>query len=458
MLMQFCRLKSNNDPLLITIQNPFNEPNYSIMKKTYFLLMPCLFLMALTRVIPQNVTKGGSGNLKSSPSAGWQLISSGVEENLLSVHFANRTNGFIGGALSRCLKSTNGGVNWSPVKVRSNADFNAVWATSSNDAYLGGWDSVYATHNGGQSWTGAYTQTINYAINDLQYISPEKGFAFMTWAQFGKTTDSGDTWSLAPGGGFTAWDFFGGFMLNQNTGYAVGDNQVLCKTTDGGEHFAIYEWNDYSDFTGIRIWAVHATSELNAWAVADSGVVFRTTNGGTTWSRSTIAGEEDNLMDIYFVNPNTGYIVGFNGKIFKTSDGGNTWLPEPQLTNNNLNAVFFISENLGWAVGDNGTILRFWIDDTGISDSPGAMVQDVTISPNPALEQTSVTFILQKKMNLQIEIKDSSGRAVKNIFNGTLSQGKHTINMDLPDLSNGVYLCHLSAEGESICKPFVITK
>jgi hypothetical protein len=263
---------------------------------------------------------------------------------------------------------------------------------------------------------------------------------------------------MAPGGGFTAWDFFGGYMLDENTGYGVGDNQVLCKTTDGGENFAVYEWNNYSDFTGIRIWGVHATSDLNAWAVADSGVVFRTVDGGNNWSRSTIAGEEDNLTDICFVNANTGYIVGYNGLVFKTTDGGNTWLPEPKLTDKNLNSVFFISENLGWAVGDNGTILRFWMNDTGISDSPGALVKDYTISPNPTADQTSVSFNLKKKMKIEIEIHDNSGRMVKNIFKGTLSQGEHTIMMDLPDLRNGVYLCRLFAQGDSICKPFVIAK
>jgi hypothetical protein len=247
-------------------------------------------------------------------------------------------------------------------------------------------------------------------------------------------------------------------MLDENTGYAVGDNQVLCKTTDGGENFLVYEWNGYSDFTGIRIWGVHATSDLNAWAVADSGVVFRTVDGGNTWSRSTIAGEEDVLSDICFVNANTGYIVGYNGLIFKTSDGGNTWTPEPKLTSNNLNSVFFISQNLGWAVGDNGTILRYWVEDTGISDHPGALVNNVVITPNPASDQTSVTFNLKKKTNLQIEIRDNSGRVVKNIFKGKLSPGEHTIRMDLPDLSNGVYLCRLYADADTICKPFVIAK
>jgi len=426
------------------------------MKKIYLLMVPFLILMALPGVNSQNVVNDGTREL-GYYDAGWQFIPSGAEENLLSVHFANTTNGFIGGALTRCLKSTNGGLNWSPVVVPSYADFNSVWTTSSNDAFLGGWDSVYITHNNGQSWTGAYTNTMNFAINSLQFISPQNGFAFLPWVSFIKTTDGGNTWST-PTGGFTAWDFFDGFMLDQNTGWGVGDCQNIAKTTDGGDTWLPYEWNSWTELTCNKIWGIKATSELNAWAVADSGIVYRTVDGGNYWSRNIIAGEEDNLKDICFVNANVGYIAGSNGKIFKTADAGSTWIQEPQLTNNNLNAIFFISENLGWAVGDNGTILRYWVDDTGLSDLPSALVEDLVIYPNPVTTESTISFTLAEKQKVKIEIRDISNRVLKTIFDGTLQQGDHLISLDLPELSKGVYLCNLSVQGESICKSMVITQ
>jgi photosystem II stability/assembly factor-like uncharacterized protein len=428
------------------------------MKKTYLIIMPCLLLMAITRVTSQNILIGTTGGLDNTYTTGWELISSGVEENLFSVHFANPTHGFIGGALTRCLKSTNGGINWSPMAVPSYADFEAVWVVSSNDAYLGGWDSVYATHNDGQSWTGAYTTgTANYAVHELQFISPDDGFAFMTWSQMGVTTNGGNTWSLASGGGFEALDFFGGYMLDQNTGWAVGDLSILCKTTDGGISWIPYEWNGYLDFTGIQLWGVHATSELNAWIVADSGIIFRTTDGGNYWSRNTIAGPEDRLTDIYFINASTGYIVGYNGLIFKTTDGGDSWLQEPQLTNNNLNSVFFISEDLGWAVGDNGTILRYK-GTNGVFDDPLASTNDLIIYPNPVKGKSSVSFNLSEKQKVKIEIRDISDRVLKTVFEGILAQGEHTISLEAPGFAGGVYLCHLNGEKENTSKRFIITK
>jgi len=409
----------------------------------------------MPRVSSQIVPDDGTGSPDSKFSAGWQLIQSGVEENLFSVHFANSTHGFIGGALTRCLKSTNGGINWSPVAVPSYADFQSVWATSSNDAYLGGWDSIYSTHNGGTTWAGSYTHTMNYAINDLQFLSPDDGFGFLSWTLFVKTTDGGNSWS-EPTGGFTAWDFFSGYMLDQNTGWAVGDCGVIAKTTDGGENWTPYEWNGWIDHTCVPLWGVHATSELNAWAVADSGIAFRTTDGGITWSRNIIAGDEDRLTDVYFINANLGYIVGFNGKIFKTTDGGDSWIQEPQLTSFNLNSVFFISDKLGWVVGDNGTILRYEGTNGGVRKEDNKGVTGLNIFPNPATGQSTISFNLAEKKQVKLEIRDISGKVLKNIYNGELMQGEHEMRLNLANLSNGIYLGHLSTQGESICKIFII--
>ncbi len=397
-------------------------------------------------------------NLTGSIQAtSWQLVSSGVTENLYSVHFANSTNGYVSGASARCLKSTNSGQNWSPVVVPSYADFNSVWATSSNDAFLGGWDTVYITHNNGQSWIGAHTNTLSFAINSLQFISSQNGFAFLPWVSFIKTTDGGNTWS-APTGGFTAWDFFDGFMLDQNTGWGVGDCQNIAKTTDGGVTWVPYEWNSWTELTCNKIWGIEATSELNAWAVADSGIVYRTVDGGNYWSRNIIAGEEDNLKDIYFINANLGYIAGFNGKIFKTTDGGNTWIQEPTITSNHLNGIFFISENLGWAVGDNGTILKYGGIPTSTEPELSIGVSNSVIFPNPSSGSCTLHCTVLHSGNVNITISDIAGRVVRTVYKGMLDQGSHSFYIEMENCKNGIYFCRLVSEHKTNSIKFIINR
>ncbi|MEW6607256.1 MAG: PQQ-binding-like beta-propeller repeat protein [bacterium] len=74
-----------------------------------------------------------------------------------------------------------------------------------------------------------------------------------------------------------------------------------------------------------------------------------------------ISFSNNTLRSVYFVTPETGWIVGDNGVIFQTIDGGNTWLPQQSPTNQNINSVHFLSQNEGWAVGNNSTILHYYI-------------------------------------------------------------------------------------------------
>jgi len=389
--------------------------------------------------------------------ANWQVIPSGVSEDLFSVHFANNTTGYIGGAISKCLKSNDEGLHWSDVPVPSVADFRAVWATSSNDVYLGAWDTVYATHNAGQAWTGAYTNSFILGVMGLQFTSPANGFAFMTYSSMTKTTDAGNSWSVPTGPGVIQ-DFYDGYMLDDNTGYGVGDCGLIAKTTDGGATWNQYDWNNWLEWSCIQIWGVHFTSALNGFATADSGVVFRTMDGGNYWSRSVIAGPEDLLNDVFFVNPATGYIVGNSGKMFKTTNGGNTWIQEPSLTTNNLHSVFFISENLGWVVGSNGTILRYGESSNSVPGPGDGIFEKVSIFPNPFSIIASLEVTVPENMDAEIDIYDLTGRQLRQVFTGTLLQGSQKIELNLPELKDGIYFCRLSHSRGQVNKPFIINR
>lgn len=394
-------------------------------------------------------------NLTGGTQASWQIVPGGVTEDLFSVHFATNSTGYISGAMARCLKSTNEGVNWGVVPVASGADFRAVWATSANDVYLGAWDTVYASHNAGQVWSPAYTNSFLLGVNALQFTSPQNGFAFLTYSSSVKTTDAGNSWSIPTGPGVIE-DFYDGFMLDDINGYGVGDCGLIAKTTDGGATWSQYDWNNWLEWSCIQIWGVHFTSASNGFATADSGVVFRTTDGGSHWNRSVIAGADDMLNDVFFVNPATGYIVGRNGKIFKTTNGGDTWIPEVSLTTNDLHSVFFISENLGWVVGSNGTILRYGGSSSSVTDPENEVTSTLNIYPNPFSQKATLTFDVPGQTKAEIEIYDLSGRKLCLVYSGSFLPGLQTISLELPALGNGVYLCRISHSKGFISKPFVI--
>lgn len=397
-------------------------------------------------------------NLTGSIQAtSWQLVSSGVTDNLYSVHFANSTNGYVSGAGARCLKSTNSGLNWTSVYVPSNADFQAVWAVAPEKIYLGGWDTVYHSNNGGTNWNGSFTNSFTLAVNDLQFLSSSNGYGFMSVSSFINTTNGGTNWSERTGSGVIE-DYSAGYMLDQNTGFAVGNCSHIAKTIDGGKTWSVYEWNNWTNWTCTDIWGVHFATEQKGFAVADSGIVFSTTNGGNSWSRKVIAGPDDKLTDVFFVNANKGWIVGHNGKIFSTNDGGSNWIQQPTITSNHLNGVFFISENLGWAVGNDGTILKYGGITTASDYDLFSGISNSVIFPNPSSGSSTLRCTVLHSGNVNINITDIAGRAVCTVYKGMLDQGNHSFEIELENCKNGIYFCRLVSEHETNSIKFIINR
>ncbi len=151
---------------------------------------------------------------------------------------------------------------------------------------------------------------------------------------------------------------------------------------------------------------VHTSNGADVWAVGNTGSVFWSTNGGTSWSSMTLGnltlrsvvvsgsivrivgdqgtcfvstdggniwddvslGTTNTLRAMVFTDANNGFIVGDNGTLLKTTDGGQTWEPRASSTSGNLHAVAFSNSNTGYAVGTAGTLVK--TTDTGTSWSP----------------------------------------------------------------------------------------
>lgn len=396
-------------------------------------------------------------NLVGGTTGSWHVVPGGTEESLYSVHFANSGTGYIGGGWGTFLKSTNGGVTWTPQDLPAQYDLLTVYAASPDAVHAGSWDTVYNTTNGGQSWNGVYLNTVNYWVMDLQFLTVNNGFMFLQASGFKKTTDGGNNWTELAGSGVID-DFHDGYMIDENNGFAVGITGIISHTTDGGQTWPQYEYNNWTEWSPITIEAVHFTSMTNGFAVADSGALFRTTDGGVHWTKSYIAGPDDHLMDIFFLNANLGWIVGYHGKIMTTTDGGNSWNTETPVTTHDLNSVFFISNNLGWAVGANGTILRFGEASSAVNENPAEKNPVLEIFPNPCRDNISFSIKMEKESKVDIGIYDLTGRFITQVFSGKLPAGNQLLKFNTTILENGIYFCRISGQTVSAAQSFIINR
>ncbi|MDX2136412.1 MAG: YCF48-related protein [Saprospiraceae bacterium] len=66
----------------------------------------------------------------------------------------------------------------------------------------------------------------------------------------------------------------------------------------------------------------------------------------------------DLLCEVFFTDSLTGWVLGEEGAIFKTVDGGVTWTAQYSGTGELLYSGFFTDSLTGWAVGSDGIILK----------------------------------------------------------------------------------------------------
>jgi len=93
---------------------------------------------------------------------------------------------------------------------------------------------------------------------------------------------------------------------------------------------------------------------INVIAVGDNGNMFRSSNGGATWSKNIVAGY--NFKSIASYN-NSVWIATGDGKIVKTFKGQSALNPS-SLTASSLNGVTFVDEQTGYTCGSNGVVFR----------------------------------------------------------------------------------------------------
>ena len=144
-------------------------------------------------------------------------------------------------------------------------------------------------------------------------------------------------------------------FVNENYGWVVGYKQRVYKTTDGGLTWTRQKTNAINNV----YLDVCFLDSLEGWVTGFLASVYHTTDGGTSWTRQYTSGSADWIYDIFFVDSLNGWIAGEDGAIDMTTDGGQTWVGVPSGTTESLYGLWFTAADRGWAAGAAGTIL-FW--------------------------------------------------------------------------------------------------
>jgi photosystem II stability/assembly factor-like uncharacterized protein len=105
--------------------------------------------------------------------------------------------------------------------------------------------------------------------------------------------------------------------------------------------------------------SVHMVDNQVGFAAGEQGVVIKTADGGVTWTRIALNVTAADLLGLYFIDPNVGVIVGEGGTVLRTTDGGTTWNKQviPGAAGVVLRDVCFADSERGVAVGGSKSMV-----------------------------------------------------------------------------------------------------
>ncbi len=268
---------------------------------------------------------------------------------------------------------TSGGSPLSPTPAGSGNPLQTIHMIDATTGWAETSTSLLRTTNGWRTWKGvtphqaALVGAGYFLTSSEAWIGEASGLSLQAGQKpaviVSHTTNGGQTWQSAALSVTVPEGIFSMSFINDQDGWseaAVGgvtgtDLVEIFRTTDGGKSWtAVSDFSQYGHKTGLVF--VNATT---GWAT--SAGLYVTRDGGATWRHQPLPdppgqGQASGGLPTFF-NDHDGLLPA-GSKILVTHDSGTTWQPEPESSlPASSSLVTFIDLQHGWAADSGGTAL-----------------------------------------------------------------------------------------------------
>lgn len=227
---------------------------------------------------------------------------------------------------------------------------------------------------------------------------------------------------------------------------------LLCLVSESDAQF----WTSQSSGTANALFSVKAVSGTVAWACGEAGVVLLTTNGGTTWLRTTSPNAGLSYYHIEAIDARTAWVVGVNSTstlsvLYKTTDAGVTWTAKASSSASGtfFNAVRFYDRQNGILVGDpeNGYFVVYTTADggeswvrTASSNIPSPLSGEIGLNGCLEISGNHAWFGTGNPSSTTTRIFRSTDRGKSWTASTLLSLGNYIVSVSFIDELTGVVL------------------
>lgn len=298
----------------------------------------------------------------------WRRIEIGINCSLNSISFSDSANGFIVGGYSLpnysrskgvVLRTRDGGKTWHPIATRALPWMKWCKFDSANHGWAVGDTSpshpsgIVETNDGGLSWFSVNRATLSQSLagsqtdwRKIKWNTADEVAGKLMLA----TPDSRSYWyeldeiEKSVFNGEFPFCFQHIHMLNERSGFAVGNNNQIAQTMNGG-----LSWDPIDAASEDPNFPMHVdlnfvgSNEKGIWVAGNPGTyVYFYNFVEERWFKyrtgSTVA-----ISKIDFIDSQNGWAVGEMGTILRTNDGGLNW--KIQRGGNNRLSVLHIAQS-----------------------------------------------------------------------------------------------------------------
>jgi photosystem II stability/assembly factor-like uncharacterized protein len=377
----------------------------------------------------------------------WESMNQNLQTTIQQIGFFNPQNGFViaGDAEFRDLfATTNGGQTWQYNTLIQNGPFYRIWLSGSSCYLLNPASQMMKTNDAGEVWQLVDVPGVASEYFGLQFVNDNTGFMCSSGGKFVKTIDGGETWIDKSVAGDPYFEYM--FFLDENKGW-LSDTQgkQIYRTEDGGNSWEITSLNFFDDYTPQNIFFVN---EEVGYATTFENLLFKSSDGGETW-QSCHDFQSGYISNLHFISETEGWVT--NGEtVYHTFDGGITW-DDGQSFEGTLEDIFFLNDELGWVCGDGGIIANYDITavTVGLNES-GPISNQVLLIPNPSNNEISVSTNNESELIKDINVFDVYGQQVLH-FQDVNKPASFTF--DISALNKGAYILQLKTDkGQELIK------
>ncbi|MFT3795518.1 YCF48-related protein [Flavobacterium sp.] len=244
---------------------------------------------------------------------------------------------------------------------------NLGWAANGSNA------AIYKTTDGGLTWTLQIAEQTaqlpgNYYFRNVEFLNENIGFVgTLTNNKFLRTTDGGVTWSIVNNFPTTPQAICGIDCVGTSTVYGCGayfSPAYIIKSIDSGETWQYINMSEYA----VALVEILFVDENTGYASGQSnngGTILKTTDGGASWTEiynTNIEGEYVWKLQILASDANVIFgsvesVAPNLGKLVRTLDGGTNWTSH-EVPDTDIQAVGFLTADHGWMGGHNSEFLE----------------------------------------------------------------------------------------------------